>query len=456
MQSGAVAALTHDPPPFHEWFERAAEQGSLIGAFNYAVCLAEGVGIPRNDERAAFWLKRAAEGVVNAQYWYGRMLAEGHGVVQDDVEAAVWFARAAEAGMAEAQVALAELYVNGRGVPRDHQLAKSWFLRAIPAGHAGAMFALGALHGGGHDLETDREEARRWFVQGAEHGHPIAALMLARYTMRGLGGPQDIEAGRRWYARSADLGSSEAADELAKLDQPLAGDSATIMNSDRLRRGGYIRRQGPPMMTRRSLLSLLGAGLLLSLRSAAARAISPGETLLTAPLQLGGSWGGSAVTDAAVVIERMRAACLAGVALLSDHQPARLRVDDRAGSYPAIWLHTDAPTTAWITVIVGTRDWCNLAYQFGHELGHVLCNSWEPDAAPRNPCQWIEEALVEAFSLRGLGVLADDWRRAPPFPNDAAYGAAIRDYRETILAGYRASAPDQGNPPGFRAWFKIA
>ena len=208
-------------------------------------------------------------------------------------------------------------------------------------------------------------------------------------------------------------------------------------------------------MTRRSLLSLLGAGLLFSLRSAAARAISPGGALLTAPLQLGGSWGGSAVTDAATVIERMRIACLAGVALLSDHQPARLRVDDRAGSFPAIWLHTDAPTTAWITVIVGTRDWCNLAYQFGHELGHVLCNSWEPDARPQNPCQWIEEALVEAFSLRGLGVLADDWRRAPPFPNDAPYGAAIRNYRETILAGYQASAPDQGNPSDFRAWFKM-
>ena len=208
-------------------------------------------------------------------------------------------------------------------------------------------------------------------------------------------------------------------------------------------------------MTRRSLLSLLGASLFQPLRSALALAFAPGATLLTAPLQLGGSWGGSAVADAAAVIERMRAACLAGVVLLSDHQPSRLRVDDRAGSYPAIWLHTDAPTTAWITVIVGTRDWCNLAYQFGHELGHVLCNSWEPDAGPRNPCQWIEEALVEAFSLRGLGVLADDWRRAPPFPNDGAYAASVRGYRETIVAGYRASAPDQGNPSGFGTWFKI-
>jgi hypothetical protein len=208
------------------------------------------------------------------------------------------------------------------------------------------------------------------------------------------------------------------------------------------------------MMTRRSLLSLLGTGLLSSLRSAAARAFAPGETLLTAPLELGGSWGGSAVKDAAVVIERMRAASLGGVALLSDHQPAGLRVDDCAGSNPAIWLHTDAPTTAWIKVIVGARDWCNLAYQFGHELGHVLCNSWEPDAAPRNPCQWVEESLVEAFSLRGLGILADEWGRAPPFPNDGAYKASIRNYRETILVRYQAIGADQGSNAGLRVWFE--
>ena len=76
-------------------------RADLLGAFNYAVCLAEGFGLPRNDERAAFWLKRAAEGVVDAQYWYGRMLADGRGVAQDEVQAAIWFTRAANAGMAE-------------------------------------------------------------------------------------------------------------------------------------------------------------------------------------------------------------------------------------------------------------------------------------------------------------------------------------------------------------------
>ena len=60
-----------------QWFEEAAATGDLVAAFNYGVCLAEGVGVTRNDKLAALWLRKAAEGVVVAQYWYGRILVEG-------------------------------------------------------------------------------------------------------------------------------------------------------------------------------------------------------------------------------------------------------------------------------------------------------------------------------------------------------------------------------------------
>jgi hypothetical protein len=208
------------------------------------------------------------------------------------------------------------------------------------------------------------------------------------------------------------------------------------------------------MMARRRVLSLLGVGLLQPIRTAWARLAAPGEILLTAPLELGGSWGGSTTADATAVIERMRLASFAGVDLLSDRQPRKLRVDDRAVSNPAVWLHTEEPKTAWIIVIVGARDWCKLAYQFGHELGHVFCNSWQPDATPKNPCQWIEEALVEAFSLRGLGRLADEWEQSPPFPDDNGFANSIREYRELLVAGYRSAAQDQGISVGFGSWFK--
>src|SRR5439155_21981130 len=86
--------------------------------------------------------------------------------------------------------------------------------------------------------------------------------------------------------------------------------------------------------------------------------------------------------------------------LVSDRQPTRLRVDEHTSGPPAAWLHPDGSTMAWIIVDIGERAWAQLAYQFGHELGHVTANSWQPHAKPAAPCQWLEEAMVEAFTLR--------------------------------------------------------
>ena len=153
------------------------------------------------------------------------------------------------------------------------------------------------------------------------------------------------------------------------------------------------------------------------------------------------------------VVERMRHACLDGIRLVSDRQPTRLRVDEHTSGYPQVWLHPDGSTMAWIIVDIGQRDWSKLAYQFGHELGHVMANSWQPHAKPKPPCQWLEEALVEAFSIRGLGRLAENWKRDPPFPDTSAFGNAIAEYRQDIIRRYSALANEQGLSRNSAAWF---
>jgi len=62
-------------------------------------------------------------------------------------------------------------------------------------------------------------------------------------------------------------------------------------------------------------------------------------------------------------------------------------------------------------------------------------------------CVWLfgrgalEEALVEAFSIRGLALLADSWEQHPPFPGDAGFAKSIRQYRADLIENYRAAAP---------------
>ena len=176
-------------------------------------------------------------------------------------------------------------------------------------------------------------------------------------------------------------------------------------------------------------------------------------TLLSAPIELAGDWGRMLPYAADQVVEHMRRACLDGVRLVSDRQPTRLRVDQHSSGSPAIWLHPDGSSMAWVIVDVGERDWSRLAYQFGHELGHVLANSWQPHAKPAIPSQWLEEALVEAFCLRGLGRLADRWTQDPPFVHDNRFGAAIAGYRLNILQSYAEQAAGQGGSVNVAAWF---
>lgn len=176
-------------------------------------------------------------------------------------------------------------------------------------------------------------------------------------------------------------------------------------------------------------------------------------SLLTAPVELAGDWGRMLHGAAIQVVERMRHACLEKVRLISDRQPTRLRVEEHTSGPPAIWLHPDDSNMAWIIVDIGERDWSKLAYQVGHELGHVLANSWWADAKPAPPCQWLEEAMVEALSLYGLGRLAEGWKQNPPFANDNAFGDAIAKYREDMVKRYTTLADSQGFARDPAAWF---
>lgn len=210
-----------EPAPVHEWFEKAAESGDAIGAYNFAVCLAEGIGLERDEARAAQWFRRAAENVVNAQYRYGRMLVEGRGIEQNFEEARIWLHKAASKNMLEALLDLAALNLQGLGGARDDASASELFERAAAQGNPDAMFALGALYGGGHEIAVDRARSLFWYRQAAERKHPRATLMLGKYLRAGIATEPNIEEARLCFSIAAAAGLKEADNELATLPPSL-------------------------------------------------------------------------------------------------------------------------------------------------------------------------------------------------------------------------------------------
>ena len=210
-------------------------------------------------------------------------------------------------------------------------------------------------------------------------------------------------------------------------------------------------------VTRRGVVAAsAAAGMALApfVRKAAARtgegtqAVGPAA----APLSVSGAWGEGVPPDVVRgLLVYMRDAALAGVTLPPAQGPRSIEVVNRGSGGPSIWLSARNPGGAVIYVVTGAAAWSQLAYQFGHEFGHVLANSWQPGSEPALPSQWIEETAAEAFALEALARIARRWSTTPPFRGNRPYGAALSAYRDEILAKYEAASAPQDR---IEAWLR--
>ncbi len=116
-----------------------AEFGDLTAQFNLAVAYEFGRGVPRDDEKAAFWYEKSArQGLAVAQSHLGVLYANGKGVERDYAQAAYWFEKAAEQGDPKAQNNLGAMNYQGQEMPKNYVQAYFWWLLASVQGNRNA------------------------------------------------------------------------------------------------------------------------------------------------------------------------------------------------------------------------------------------------------------------------------------------------------------------------------
>lgn len=184
-------------------------------------------------------------------------------------------------------------------------------------------------------------------------------------------------------------------------------------------------------------LCILVVGLVCG-RAAAAVELEPRPLRLVIVPDTG--WNGARPEDVEAVLSS------AGRALLR-HAPQAavppLEVHPRGGP---IVLFERAPTGAIrMHLNTGGNLWSQYAFQFGHELCHVLCR-FDRDHRTHT---WFEESLCETASLFVLRRMAEEWERDPPYPNWRAYAPRLADYAEQRLA----ASPLQSTG-SLAAWFR--
>ena len=112
----------------------------------------------------------------------------------------------AEAGDADAQYQLGEVYKAGIGVRHSNSKAKKWFRLSALNGHKKAQNNLGEIY----QKEKNYIEAREWYEHAAKQNHPEGITNLAILYDLGLGVMQNKHKAYELYLQSANLGNAQA------------------------------------------------------------------------------------------------------------------------------------------------------------------------------------------------------------------------------------------------------
>ena len=81
---------------------------------------------------------------------------------------------------------------------------------------------------------------------------------------------------------------------------------------------------------------------------------------------------------------------------------------------------------------LNTRDrfWCQYAFQFAHEIGHIICGFRKGDKSNL----WFEETICEVASLFALEKLALEWNHSAPYANWQPYAEEFKKYADQRIS----------------------
>ena len=82
--------------------------------------------------------------------------------------------------------------------------------------------------------------------------------------------------------------------------------------------------------------------------------------------------------------------------------------------------------------------WSQFAYQFSHELCHVLSDY---ERLGEGPNGWFHEAICESASVFTLRSMAERWRICPPYPGRTDYAESLASYADSYLSREERRVP---------------
>ena len=179
----------------------------------------QGKAVPQNaTQAAAFYMKAADGGNVQAMSRLGILYETGSGVSKDPAKAAELYLKASDQGFSWGTYNLATLYQSGSGVAKDEKHAFELYMKAANSELPDAMNRIGLLYEMGAGTEKNQVKADEWYRKAAEKGFAYGALNLANSYYDGKeGNNKDVKQAFEWYTKAAEMGLPDAMNSVGFL-----------------------------------------------------------------------------------------------------------------------------------------------------------------------------------------------------------------------------------------------
>jgi len=166
-----------------QWLARAAEQGHAHA--QHTLGLAQFRGRNRGGKNIVaveHWCRKAHDallpladaGDADAQYRIAQLYQHGCGLDKNSAEHRRWLRQAAWRGHVQAQSSLGTFYFTAPKPYKNPRAALKWTHKAAEKGYAAAQFNLGWMYEIGRGLSHSQAKAETWYRRAADQGHELA------------------------------------------------------------------------------------------------------------------------------------------------------------------------------------------------------------------------------------------------------------------------------------------
>ncbi|GLP94696.1 tetratricopeptide repeat protein [Paraferrimonas sedimenticola] len=209
LQIALSAKQNKNYKPSLEVFKKLASQKNTRAKKELGDMFYSGLGVKPNLKQAIYWYKEAAEsGDLYSQNQldkiFGKETLKGGGLylLGRYSEAIDVWKPIADAGHAEAQVHMGDLYRKGNIGDPDYSLAREWYRKAADQNSSYGAYMLGYLLRNGKGGARNPNEAYKYLKQAANMGESRAYYHVAHILTLGTGAEVDYAKARYWYEKA--------------------------------------------------------------------------------------------------------------------------------------------------------------------------------------------------------------------------------------------------------------